>query len=65
MQLDDACTYVSAALTNEDTCLDGMKRMDGGLKEEVGKKVRYLERMTSNALYFVTRLASDRGRKNP
>lgn len=57
MQLDNACTWVSAALTNEDTCLDGMKAA-ASVKEEVSKKVREVERLTSNALYFVTRLAS-------
>ncbi|KAJ6820565.1 putative basic proline-rich protein-like [Iris pallida] len=60
MQLDNACTWVSAALTNEDTCLDAAKGLPAGpLRDAVTARVRALEKETSNALYFVTHLDGD------
>lgn len=65
MEIDNVCTWVSAALTNEDTCLEGMRKVEGVEEvEEVRRKVREVERLTSNALYFVAKLASPSPVKN-
>ncbi|KAI3933873.1 hypothetical protein MKX01_028199 [Papaver californicum] len=56
-QLSNVQTWVSAALTYEDTCLDGFKTVDGDInKDEIKKKINNLARITSNALYLINRL---------
>lgn len=59
-QMSNAETWVSAALTNEDTCLDGFQGVDGTVKKAVRRKIVNVARVTSNALYLVNRLASTR-----
>ncbi|XXG40703.1 hypothetical protein AAC387_Pa01g1353 [Persea americana] len=59
-QMNNAETWVSAALTNEDTCLDGFHGVDGAVKKAVRKKIVNVARVTSNALYLINRLASTR-----
>lgn len=61
-QMSNVETWVSAALTNEDTCLDGFKDVDGKLKADVKRKITNVARVTSNALYLINRLDSTRGR---
>ncbi|RZC86159.1 hypothetical protein C5167_026833 [Papaver somniferum] len=66
-QLSNVQTWVSAALTYEDTCLDGFKTVDGNInKDEIKKKINNLARITSNALYLINRLddQSPNGRKH-
>ncbi|KAL3747040.1 hypothetical protein ACJRO7_015903 [Eucalyptus globulus] len=55
-QLSNAETWVSAALTNEDTCLDGFQEADGTVKDDVRGKITDVARVTSNALYLINRL---------
>lgn len=59
-QMEDITTWISSALTDEDTCLDGF---GGG---QNGKQIKLLESkvtrvsyFTSNALALVAKLASD------
>lgn len=54
--MGNAQTWVSAALTNEDTCLDGFKEVDGEVKSDVKKRISKVARVTSNALCFINRL---------
>ncbi|KAM3730396.1 hypothetical protein ACB098_12G084300 [Castanea mollissima] len=56
-------TWVSAALTDEDTCTDGFegKAMNGNLKNDVRKLVLNIARMTSNALALINKYASLHG----
>ncbi|KAH7574521.1 hypothetical protein JRO89_XS03G0306700 [Xanthoceras sorbifolium] len=61
-QMSNAETWVSAALTNEDTCLDGFKGVDGKAKRDVKKKITNVARVTSNALYMINRLDESRDR---
>ncbi|KAL5850767.1 hypothetical protein ACOSQ4_008780 [Xanthoceras sorbifolium] len=61
-QMSNAETWVSAALTNEDTCLDGFEGVDGKAKRDVKKKITNVARVTSNALYMINRLDESRGR---
>ncbi|KAL0344995.1 UNVERIFIED_CONTAM: Pectinesterase inhibitor 3 [Sesamum radiatum] len=55
-QMSNAETWVSAALSNEDTCLDGFKEMDGGIRSDVHRKIMNVARVTSNALYLINLL---------
>lgn len=60
--MSNAQTWVSAALTNEDTCLDGFQGLDGKVKSDAKRKVTNLARVTSNALYMINQLDESRGR---
>lgn len=53
-------TWVSAALTNDDTCTDGFdeKAMDGDVKAEVSDKIVKIAQLTSNALALINSYAS-------
>nr|XP_043621615.1 pectinesterase inhibitor 3-like [Erigeron canadensis] len=55
-QMSNAETWVSAALTNEDTCLDGFREIEGRVRSDVKKKVTSIAKVTSNALYLINRL---------
>ncbi|KAF8401134.1 hypothetical protein HHK36_014438 [Tetracentron sinense] len=61
-QMSNVETWVSAALTNEDTCLDGFQNVDGRVKVDVKQKITNVARVTSNALYLINRLDEIRGR---
>ncbi|KAB1217060.1 21 kDa protein [Morella rubra] len=53
-------TWVSAALTDENTCLDGFagRNMAGNVKAEIQRRVTHVTQVTSNALALVNRFAS-------
>ncbi|KAK8658180.1 hypothetical protein V6N13_036392 [Hibiscus sabdariffa] len=53
-------TWVSAALTDESSCLDGFagKVMDGSIKVAVRRRVIHVAQVTSNALALVNRFAA-------
>ncbi|XP_047336955.1 pectinesterase inhibitor 3 [Impatiens glandulifera] len=59
-QMSNAQTWVSAALTNEDTCLDGFKEMETTVRVDVKRKMINVARVTSNALYLINRLDQTR-----
>ncbi|KAA8534744.1 hypothetical protein F0562_029814 [Nyssa sinensis] len=59
-QMSNAETWVSAALTNEDTCLDGFREIDGKVRSDVKRKITNVARVTSNALYLINRLDQTR-----
>lgn len=61
-QLSNAETWASAALTNEDTCLDGFDGVKGKVKTDVRRKISRVARLTSNALYMINRLDMSHGR---
>lgn len=56
LQMGNAKTWVSAALTNEYTCLDGFKEVEGEVKLDVKKRISKVAKVTSNALFFINRL---------
>ncbi|OAY54038.1 pectinesterase inhibitor 3 [Manihot esculenta] len=62
-QISNAETWVSAALTNEDTCLDGFEGVESKVKNDVKRKMRNMARVTSNALYMINQL--DESRRRP
>ena len=60
MKMSDVETWVSAALTDEDTCSDGFagKALDGNLKTAVRQLIRKVARLTSNALALINSFAA-------
>ncbi|CAI9100787.1 OLC1v1037960C1 [Oldenlandia corymbosa var. corymbosa] len=59
--MSNAETWVSAALTYEDTCLDGFTEIDGKVRSDVKRAITDVAKVTSNALYLITRLDQTRG----
>lgn len=61
--MNDIQTWVSAALTDENTCMDGFggKAMDGKLKTIVRGKIVNVCHLTSNALALINSYASIHG----
>lgn len=57
-QMEDVTTWVSAALTDEDTCLDGFDQEKGKHLVSVLNCVSKVSYMTSNALALVNKLAT-------
>lgn len=59
-QMSNIRTWVSAALTDDDTCMDGFAddAAKGEIKDIVRRHVLKIARLTSNALALVTNLAS-------
>ncbi|KAF8398969.1 hypothetical protein HHK36_014834 [Tetracentron sinense] len=53
-QMSNVQTWMSAALTNEDTCTDGFEEVtDGPMKSDVCNRVVKVTKVTSNALALV------------
>ncbi|XP_008784876.2 pectinesterase inhibitor 6-like [Phoenix dactylifera] len=63
-QMSNVETWVSAALTNQDTCLDGFGGYKGKEVGEVKAKVLNATYLTSNALALVNNLASSGAWRN-
>lgn len=57
LMINDIQTWVSAALTDENTCTDGFeeKPMNGNLKTAVRGQVVNVAQLTSNALALINR----------
>ncbi|KAK8931446.1 Pectinesterase 3 [Platanthera zijinensis] len=58
-QLDNALTWASAALTDDDTCLDAVRRLPAAAHLPVSAHVSEARRVACNALYLVSRLAGN------
>ncbi|CAN6460925.1 unnamed protein product [Victoria cruziana] len=60
MLMSDLQTWVSAALTDEDTCMDGIAgdAMNGPLKQDMRSSIEILAQMTSTALDLINRLTN-------
>ncbi|KAI3779094.1 hypothetical protein L2E82_08580 [Cichorium intybus] len=57
-QLSNVQTWMSAALTNEDTCTDGFQHVaDGDMKADVCERAVAVKKVTSNALALVNSYA--------
>ncbi|KAM3340567.1 21 kDa protein-like [Capsicum galapagoense] len=63
LKINDIQTWVSAALTDEDTCTEGFdgKVMNGKVKTVVRGKILEVAHLTSNALALINSLASLHG----
>lgn len=58
-QMSNVQTYMSAALTNEDTCTDGFEEVnDGPMKKDICDRTVKVKQVTSNALSLVNRYVS-------
>ncbi|XVE56361.1 hypothetical protein DITRI_Ditri04bG0003200 [Diplodiscus trichospermus] len=59
MKISNIQTWVSAALTNEDTCMDGIeaKAMNGKIRDTIRSNIARVDQLTSNALAFINRLS--------
>ncbi|KAL3838862.1 hypothetical protein ACJIZ3_023453 [Penstemon smallii] len=60
LMMNDIQTWISAALTDEDTCADGFagKVMNGGVKTAVRQQILNIVHITSNALALVNSYAA-------
>lgn len=58
LQMNDIKTWVSAALTDANTCIDGLMNYKGGQVGGVKHRVLKAAHLCSNALAFVNKLAS-------
>ncbi|XP_060203418.1 21 kDa protein-like [Lycium barbarum] len=63
LKMNDIQTWVSAALTDEDTCTEGFggKVMNGKVKTVVREKILEVAHMTSNALALINSFAALHG----
>ncbi|KAL4199785.1 hypothetical protein AMTRI_Chr03g146580 [Amborella trichopoda] len=57
-RMSNVQTWVSAALTNENTCVDGFQGVDGSTKSAVKARIQNVAQVTSNALALVNCLAA-------
>jgi pectinesterase inhibitor-like protein len=59
-RMSNVQTWVSAALTDDNTCLDGFAgpSMNGNVKAAIKNRIVNLTQVTSNALALVNRFAS-------
>ncbi|CAA2969213.1 21 kDa -like [Olea europaea subsp. europaea] len=57
-QMGDVTTWLSAALTDEDTCSDGFDRQKGKVVKSILNRVSNVSYMTSNALALVNKLTT-------
>ncbi|KAF3772898.1 putative pectinesterase/pectinesterase inhibitor 43 [Nymphaea thermarum] len=58
-QIRNIQTWVSAALTDEDTCFDDFDGVDGSITFTVRRMMRKIERLTSNSLALFNKFADD------
>ncbi|XP_044473291.1 probable pectinesterase/pectinesterase inhibitor 61 [Mangifera indica] len=56
---EDVLTWLSAALTNQDTCKDGFSDLGGGVKDQVAEKLQDLSELVSNCLAIFAACNSD------
>ncbi|KAE8672535.1 21 kDa protein [Hibiscus syriacus] len=59
MKMSNIQTWVSAALTDEDTCMDGIeaKAINGKIKDTIRSNIARVAHLTSNALAFIDSLS--------
>jgi len=60
-QIDDIQTYLSAALTNADSCLESFANAAGNVQALVTSRVQNESQLISNALALINTLSATRG----
>ena len=58
MKMSDIVTWVSAALTDEDTCMEGF---EGDVKSTIRRYIESVAQLTSNALALINKFLSAQG----
>ncbi|KAI4337967.1 hypothetical protein L6164_016327 [Bauhinia variegata] len=56
---EDVLTWLSAALTNQDTCTDGFSDISGTVKDQMGNNLRDLSELVSNCLAIFSASGGD------
>ncbi|KAJ0705438.1 putative pectinesterase [Helianthus annuus] len=56
--MENVKTWVSAALTDEDTCMDGFEENDGKMKESIRRYIVNVAELTSIALSLINNISS-------
>lgn len=56
VKISNIQTLVSAAMTNQETCLDGLEEMGSALLDEVRAKMQRSKEMMSNSLAIVAHM---------
>ncbi|KAF2311776.1 hypothetical protein GH714_026652 [Hevea brasiliensis] len=56
---EDVVTWLSAALTNQDTCTEGFTDLSGAVKDQMSDKLRDLSELVSNCLAIFSATDSD------
>ncbi|XP_043693156.1 pectinesterase inhibitor 7-like [Telopea speciosissima] len=66
LKLSNIQTWVSAALTNDNTCMDGFEGDDinGNIENTISGGILSVAQLTSNALALINRLSSSSGQAN-
>ncbi|KAJ0988643.1 hypothetical protein J5N97_006999 [Dioscorea zingiberensis] len=59
-RVSNAQTWMSAVMTNEDTCTDGFVSVPGPMKTDICGRIRWAREYTSNALALVNNLVANR-----
>ncbi|XP_042053201.1 probable pectinesterase/pectinesterase inhibitor 61 [Salvia splendens] len=57
----DVLTWLSAALTNQDTCKEGFDELDGDVKNQMSERIKDLSELVSNSLAIYSAAGGDDG----
>lgn len=57
--LQDVMTWLSGALTNQDTCTEGFSDLSGSVKDQIGERLKDLSELVSNCLAIFAGSDSD------
>ncbi|KAB2604978.1 pectinesterase/pectinesterase inhibitor 12 [Pyrus ussuriensis x Pyrus communis] len=63
-KLNDARAYLSAALTNKDTCMEGLASASGPMKSTLVNSLTSTYKYVSNSLSVITKQGANKGRTN-
>ncbi|CAK9146563.1 unnamed protein product [Ilex paraguariensis] len=55
----DVITWLSAALTNQDTCTEGFEEVNGFVKDQMGNRLKDLSELVSNCLAIYSAASGD------
>ena len=56
---NDVITWLSAALTNQDTCMEGLAELSGPVKDQMSGRLKDLEQLMSNCLAIFSGSSTD------
>ncbi|KAF7147210.1 hypothetical protein RHSIM_Rhsim03G0208400 [Rhododendron simsii] len=56
---EDVVTWLSAAMTNQDTCAEGLEEVSGSVKEQMEERLKDLSELVSNSLAIYAAASGD------